>query len=43
MRLAFASGAVVGLVAPAVGFFLVAVTFVWRSFYRMRIESAPTA
>ena len=27
----------------AAGFFLVAVVFVWRSFYRMRIQSAPAA
>jgi len=25
----------------AVVFFLVSVTFVWRSFYKMRIEKAP--
>jgi hypothetical protein len=27
----------------AAGFFLVAVVFVWRSFYRMRIQAAPPA
>jgi K(+)-stimulated pyrophosphate-energized sodium pump len=42
LYLTSAQGAVLSRFLAA-GFFLVAVVFVWRSFYRMRIQAAPPA